>query len=68
MDLKELEGDIKKRMTILDVSAEEIADIAGVSVKTWYRNLKHMEDFRFGQLNKACHYLGIKINYETKGR
>lgn len=66
MDLRELRGDIKKRMTILDVSAAEIAKIAGVSDKTWYRNFKDPGKFRVEELERACHYLGIKLNYESK--
>lgn len=67
MDMRELRGDIKKRMDILDVSAKEMAKIAGVSDKTWYLHMNNLEDFKFGQIIKFCNFIGIKITYEVKG-
>lgn len=66
LDLKDLADTISDQMNRKSVKADEIAAIAHMNVKTWYRTMKNPEMFRLGDLLRICRYLGIRVTAATK--
>lgn len=64
MNHKEAVEEVRKRMRVRNISADEMADVCHVSVKTWYRNMNNSEMFRIGELERMCRYVGLKMKYE----
>lgn len=52
-------GEIKKQMTILQVSRSDLMRITGWSPQTYARRMKEPERITLGEFAEICNYLGI---------
>lgn len=64
MNKAEFIAEVRKRMALRQITAPEMADIAHMNVKTWYRNMKDPGMFRWEEIERMCKYIGLKISID----